>query len=74
MDEDLMKYRLDQEIETIGINKLTELGNRAIQLGLIAGHGYHRGQYEILRQGQIILLSPTEATSYLENLLQDLEG
>ena len=69
-----MKHRLDQEIETISINKLTELGNRAIQLGLIAGHGYHRGQYEILRQGQIILLSPTEATSYLENLLQDLES
>lgn len=69
-----MRQRLNQEIDAIGINKLTELGNRAIQFGLIAGHGYHKGQYEIIRDGKILLMTPKEATTYLERLLQDAGG
>lgn len=58
--------------EMLSVNRLTALGNQAVNLGLIAGHGYHHGQYEILRQGQVHLLTPTQATQYLENLLRGL--
>lgn len=69
-----MRQRLNQEIDVIGINKLTELGNRAIELGLIAGHGYHKGQYELIREGKIVLMSPQEATTYLSQLIEETEG
>ena len=63
--------QLDLELESVSTNQLTELGNRAIQLGLIAGHGYHGGQYELLHQGQFILLPPHEAEQYLRALIDD---
>lgn len=66
---DQMEQRLHLELEAISTNQLHELGNQAIQLGLISGHGYHGGQYEILRQGEFILLSPTEAEQYLRALI-----
>jgi hypothetical protein len=66
MDEETMQ----REAEAISINRLNELGNRAIKAGLIAGHGYYQGQYELLHQGQSVLLSPEAAENYLENLLQ----
>lgn len=69
--QDEQDEQLDLELETISTNQLTELGNRAIQLGLIAGHGYHGGQYELLRQGQFILLPPHEAEQYLRALIDD---
>ena len=69
-----MRQRLNQEIDVIGINKLTELGNRAIELGLMAGHGYHKGQYELIRAGKILLMSPQEATAYLSQLIEETEG
>lgn len=69
-----MRQRLNQEIDVIGINKLTELGNRAIELGLIAGHGYHKGQYELIREGKILLMTPQEATAYLSQLIEETEG
>ncbi|MBD1859848.1 hypothetical protein Q2T42_16480 [Leptolyngbya boryana CZ1] len=65
MDEEMMQ----REVEAMSINRLNELGNRAIQAGLIAGHGYYQGQYELLHQGNSVLLSPEEAENYLENLL-----
>ena len=71
MPSDDLNEQLDLELETISTNQLTELGNRAIQLGLIAGHGYHGGQYELLRQGQFILLPPHEAEQYLRALIDD---
>ncbi len=75
MDEaEHMRQRLNQEIDVIGINKLTELGNRAIELGLIAGHGYHKGQYELIREGKILLMTPQEATAYLSQLIEETEG
>ncbi|HAG85289.1 MAG TPA: hypothetical protein DCL61_30125 [Cyanobacteria bacterium UBA12227] len=72
MDEEHIKHRLNQEIESIGINKLTQLGNQAISLGLIAGHGYRGGRYEILRQGKALVMSPDEAQTYLEKLIKEI--
>jgi hypothetical protein len=51
------------------INRLTELGNQAIAAGLIIGHGYHEGQYEILRRGEVLLFSPEDAQHHLETWL-----
>ncbi|HBB31480.1 MAG TPA: hypothetical protein DDZ80_19215 [Cyanobacteria bacterium UBA8803] len=72
MDEEWFKHRLNQELESISFNKLNQLGNQAISLGLIAGHGYRSGQYEILRQGKALLMSPDEAQTYLENLIKEV--
>ena len=72
MNEESIRQKLNQELDAISINKLTQLGNQAVQLGLIAGHGYHKGQYEILRQGRALLMSPDEAQTYLEKLIQDM--
>jgi hypothetical protein len=74
MDEEMLKRRLNAEIESMSFNQLNELGNRAISLGLIAGHGYRGGQYELLRQGKALLMSPEEAQTYLENLIKEMGG
>ncbi|MBE9126988.1 MULTISPECIES: hypothetical protein [unclassified Coleofasciculus] len=71
-EEERLRQRLNQEIESFSINKLTQLGNQAISLGLIIGHGYHGGKYEILRQGQVLLMSPEKAQTYLENLIKEI--
>jgi len=70
MNEDELRERMNLEMETMSINKLTETGNMAVSLGLIAGHGFRGGKYEILRQGQVILLPLTEADTYLEQLIK----
>ncbi|MFP4121730.1 hypothetical protein [Coleofasciculus sp.] len=72
MNEDFIRQKLNQELDSISINKLTQLGNQAVQLGLIAGHGYHKGKYEILRQGEALLMSPDQAQTYLEKLIQEV--
>jgi hypothetical protein len=41
MNEDSLKQRINLELESISWNQLTEVGNQAVKLGLIAGHGYH---------------------------------
>jgi hypothetical protein len=74
MDEEMLRRRLNAEIESMSFNQLNELGNRAISLGLIAGHGYRGGQYELLRQGKALLMSPEEAQTYLENLIKEMGG
>ncbi len=56
--------------ETFVTNEITQLGNQAVKRGLISGHGYHSGKYEILCNGQIFRLSPEEAHSYLKKLLE----
>lgn len=53
--------------------QLNELGNRAIALKLILGHGYHQGKYELLHRDKTLLLSPPEARSYLQALIQSVE-
>lgn len=70
MNENDLKYQLDLEVESMGINKLTEVGNAAVSMGLIAGHGFRGGKYEILRKGQVILLPVEEAMDYLEQLIK----
>ena len=74
MNEDQLRQRLNNEVDSLSINYLTELGNRAISLGLIAGHGYRGGQYELLYQGKAVMFSPQEAQTFLEKLLQDAGG
>jgi hypothetical protein len=73
MNEDSLKQRINLELESISWNQLTEVGNQAVELGLVAGHGYHKGQYEILQQGKVLLMSPDEALKYLQNLIQSLQ-
>lgn len=73
MNEDSLKQRINLELETISCNQLNELGNQAVKLGLIAGHGYHKGQYEILRQGKALLMSPDEVIEYLQQLIQSIQ-
>jgi hypothetical protein len=53
------------------INKLTNLGNQAVSLGLILGHGYHNGKYEILHAGEALLFSEEEGQIYLEQLISE---
>lgn len=74
IDDESLKQRLNLELESMGVNQLNDLGNQAIQLGLIAGHGYHRGQYEILQQGKVLLMSPDEAVVYLQTQIQSIMG
>lgn len=68
----MLRQQLEQESEFVSTNMLTELSNKAVKMGLIAGHGYHGGKYEILRQGKAILLPPKEAFDYLQNLISTL--
>jgi len=68
MDEELIR-QVNREVDALSINELTELGNKAISLGLIIGHGYRNNQYEILHRTEAIMLSPKEALVYLKNLL-----
>ncbi|WP_082127412.1 hypothetical protein [Calothrix sp. 336/3] len=69
----MLRQQIAEQGEMISTNLLTELGNRAVAMGLIAGHGFHGGRYEILRQGEVMLLSPQEAQSYLQDLIAESE-
>jgi hypothetical protein len=64
---------MTDEADNFDPNQLNALGNRAIALGLIVGHGYHQGKYELLKPGEVLLLSPLEALTYLESLIQSTE-
>lgn len=73
MEEKNEEQLLNQEMagtESFFTNELTQLGNQAVKKGLISGHGYHGGKYEVLCNGQIFLLSPQEAYSYLKKLVE----
>jgi hypothetical protein len=72
MEEEERREQLNQEIADFGYNQLNELGNQAIKLKLIAGHGYHGGKYEILRQGEALLMSPQEAKTFLAQLIKEI--
>ena len=56
--------------ESVFTKEITHLGNQAVKKGLISGHGYHGGKYEILCNGQIFLLTPEQAHSYLKDLVK----
>jgi hypothetical protein len=73
MDENNEEQILNHAIadkESVLTKELTQLGNLAVKKSLISGHGYHGGKYEILCNGQIFLLSPEQAHSYLKNLVE----
>lgn len=73
VQEDLQEIlELDNDLaidEQSEFNRLNQLGNQAIELKLISGHGFHRGQYELLRDGKFLLMDPIEALRYLEELI-----
>ena len=68
-DLETLKNKMNLELEAISVNQLHTLATQAIEKKLIAAHGYRGGQYELLRNGEFILLSPTEAIHYLQELL-----
>ena len=73
MEEKNEEQLFNQEMagtESFFTNELTQLCNQAFKKGLISGHGYHGGKYEVLCNGQIFLLSPQEAYSYLKKLVE----
>ncbi len=67
--DDLSAERPEEDLIVEGLNQLTVLGNQAIDRGLIIGHGYHRGSYEILLKGEVLAMSPDEAIAYLRCVL-----
>lgn len=60
----------DYEHENVDLTQLNALGNQAVRLGFIAGHGHRQGQYEILRQGEVLTFSPQAAALYFQDLLK----
>jgi len=74
MNEDSLENQLNKEVESLNINHLNQLGNKAVKLGLIIGHGYFRGDYEILLKDESLLLTPLQAQEYLENLIAEAGG
>jgi hypothetical protein len=64
-------FSQDPEVEIAQVNQLHDLASQAMQLGLIVGHGYHQGQYELIRQGQILMMPVDEAVQYLSRLIRE---
>ncbi|MBE9079840.1 hypothetical protein IQ241_21510 [Romeria aff. gracilis LEGE 07310] len=73
-DLETLRNQMNLELEGISANQLYHLANQAVDQKLITAHGYRGGQYELLRQGEFILLSPSEAIQYLQELLQDSDA
>lgn len=70
-DFETLKHRMNLELESLSANQLHNLANRAVEQKLITAHGYRGGQYELLRDGEFVLLTPLEAVQYLQALLGD---
>jgi hypothetical protein len=56
---------------TKDLTEVTRLGNQAVKMGLISGHGYYGGNYDILYKGQVFHLSPEAAHTYLKKLVEE---
>ena len=69
----MLRQQLEQEGHLIAMNMLNELGNRAIKMGLIVGHGYYGGKYEILHKNEALSVTPAEAQIYLQTLINEQE-
>ena len=69
-DLETLKNKMNLELEAISVNQLHGLATQAVEKKLITAHGYRGGQYELLRDGEFVLLSPTEAIQYLQDLLK----
>lgn len=72
MNEEVRQQQVRAELEGMFINELNGLGNQACDLGLIVGHGYRAGQYEILCRDQAIVLPPNQALTYLRELIEQV--
>jgi hypothetical protein len=72
--EQFAEEPLNLEVEIHSCNQLTNLANQAVSLGLILGHGYHGGKYEILHWKKALLMSTVEAESYLQELIENNGG
>lgn len=70
LDSNHFEPLFEPDADSFDYNQLNELGNRAIALGLLVGHGYRGGQYELLSKGEVLLLPPQEAYAYLQTLIQ----
>ncbi|MBE9067001.1 hypothetical protein IQ260_10070 [Leptolyngbya cf. ectocarpi LEGE 11479] len=68
---EILKHKMNLELEAISVNQLHTLATLAVEKKLITAHGYRGGQYELLRDGEFVLLSPTEAIQYLQDLVND---
>ena len=72
---ELVSDNADPEEQNFDYSALNTLGTRAIARGLLIGHGYHHGQYELLLAATSthpvtpLLLSPRQAYGYLKSLL-----
>ncbi|MEM6253167.1 MAG: hypothetical protein AAF821_09615 [Cyanobacteria bacterium P01_D01_bin.156] len=69
-DLETLKQKMNLELEVISVNQLHNLATEAVEKKLISAHGYRGGQYELLRDGEFVLLEPTAAIQYLQDLLQ----
>jgi hypothetical protein len=72
IDISAAEFAEDPDAEKADFNQLHNLATQAQNQGLIAGHGYHQGQYELIHQGKAILLPANEAIEYLQNLMDNL--
>lgn len=73
MPDPIDNHHPEPEAAEPDYNQLNTLGNRAIALGVIVGHGYRGGDYELLQRDQVVLLKPQEAIAYLKTLIQSTE-
>ena len=73
-DFETLAKKMNLELEAISVNQLHDLATQAVEKNLITAHGYRGGRYELLRDGEFILMSPIEAIEYLQDLLKDTEG
>ena len=64
-----LRHRMNLEIDTLSTNQLHTLANQAVSQKLITAHGYRGGQYEILKDGDFVLMQPADAIQYLQSLL-----
>lgn len=70
MNDPNLEQKLDAQVTMMSFNRLHELGNEALKKGLIIGHGFSKGMYEILHQREVLTMSPEEAEAFLEDLLK----
>ncbi|MBT9314512.1 hypothetical protein [Leptothoe spongobia] len=61
---------MNLEFDVSSVNQLYALATEAMEKKLISAHGYRGGQYELLCEGEFILLSPHGAIEHLQTLLQ----
>lgn len=69
-DLETLKNKMNLELEILSVNQLHDLATQAIEKKLISAHGYRGNQYELLKDGEFVLLEPTNAIQYLQDLLQ----